>query len=547
MDKKKEGLQKILNDVLKQAKAGESYVSSMRSVIAENNRIFNNDCWHGLPVTNKAEKPSIPIVGRIQKFKIASVMVEILTGSFSVKGVKEKSPNADKYKTGADLYTKLAKETDDRLDVITQDEKLLTRSNIAGKGITHFRWDDSIEGGNDVLTKGDFVEEKIHSMNWHPADVKSSDVQGQEYHIIDIERSLEWWKNLAKDSGRSEEEIKLIQPSKDDTKNTFSDGSELDGSETLWGHVKYWKENKKVMCVIVVPGLVVKTPWDTDLTRYPLASMDWEVKEESAYGLSEITSMKYNQFAINKLLFNALKSVTKGAFPVMVYNKDLMGKPSGKPNAAFGVKGSVHDAFKFEAPSQLSFDVWRMLESLILWTKEHAGATETALGETKPENTSALLANKEQAAVPISSILRRYKQYKKDRYMVYCDFFQTHYNLERMINFDDDEGEEQAQMYTGTDYKDIKFNITLDVGPTSQKSEAIVYNMLMELLNANHIDIIEFLERAGQNIPNAQGLIDTRKKAQEEEGQMVQGLSPDNRAAYGNMTEEEKAGLKIGL
>ncbi|MCP4321913.1 MAG: hypothetical protein GY787_08700, partial [Alteromonadales bacterium] len=373
-----------------------------------------------------------------------------------------------------------------------------------------------------------------------PADVKNPKIQEQEYHIIDIEKSYDWWKNLAEASGRTEEEIKLIKPSDDTSKNTFSDGSKLDGSENLWGHIKYWKEDKKVMSVIVVPGLVVKTPWDTELTKYPLVHMDWDTKEESAYGLSEITSMKYNQFAINKLLFNALKSVTKGAFPVMIYNKSLMNRPSGNPGAAFGVNGSVSDAFRFEAPSQLSYDVWRMLESLILWTKEHAGATETALGEVKPENTSALLANKEQAAVPIASILRRYKQYKKDRYAIYCDFYQTHYDLERMINYEDDEGEEQAQAFTGTGYSDIKFNIALDVGPTSQKSEAIVYNMLMELLNANHIDVIEFLERAGQNIPDSQGLIDARIKKREAQEAQVGQLTPENRGIYDTMTPDEQ-------
>lgn len=532
-------LQKILNDVLSQAEAGESYVSKKKPIIAENNRIFDNDCWHGLPVTNKAEKPSIPIVQRIQRFKIASVMVEILTGTFKVKGIKENSDKKDLYKAGSELYTKLAIETDERLDVVVTDEKLLKRANIAGKGLTHFRWDNTIEGGNDVLTQGDFVEEKVHSMNWHPADINNPKIQGQEYHIIDIEKSLKWWQDLAKEEGRTEEEIKMIQPSKDSTKNTFSTSDELEGSENLWGHIKYWIKDKKVWCVIVVPGLVVKPPWNTDLNLYPIAHMDWNEAEEDAYGLSEITSMKYNQFAINKLLYNALKAITKGAFPIMLYDKNRMGKPSGRPGTAFGVNGSTDGAFDFKAPSQLSFDIWRMLDNLILWTKEHAGATETALGEVKPENTSALLANKEQAAVPIASILRRFKQYKKDRYAIYCDFYQTHYDLERMINFEKD-GEEVSQAFTGTDYKDVKFSIGLDVGPTSQKSEAIVYNMMLDMLRNNEIDVIEFLERAGQNIPDAQGLIDSREKKQQARQDEINKLTPENQAIFNQKTPEEQ-------
>jgi len=539
MAKKERKLDIMLNEILKQGKDGESFISKFRAIIAENDRIFNNDCWYGLPPTNKAEKPSIPIVGRIQKFKISSVMVEILTATFSVKGIKAKSEKAEIYKLGAELYTELAKDTDDRLDVIVTDEKLLQRANIAGKGLSHFRWDESIEAGNDVVSQGDFVEEKLHSMNWHPSDINDPSIQTQEHHIIDIERSVKWWKELAKKSGRTKEEIEMITPSKDNTKNTFNTEDELAGSETLWGYIKYWKENKKVMSVIAVPGLIVKLPWDTELTLYPIVHMDWEEKEESAYGLSEITSMKYNQFAINKLLYNALKSVTKGAHPIMIYNKDLMGKPSGRPGGAFGVDGSVHDAFKYEAPSQMSFDVWRMLESLIAWTKDMSGATETALGEAKPENTSALLANKEQAAVPIASISRRYKQYKRDRYAIYCDFYQTHYDLERLLNFEKD-GVQQSAMFTGTDYSDIKFSIDLDIGPESQKSEAIVYNMLMDLLNKNHIDIVEFLERAGQNIPDAKGLIDKRTQAKDARREKIDGLTEENRAIFDNMTPEEQ-------
>lgn len=547
-DVSRKDLEKILAETLKQADSGKNFLSNKRAEVAQNNRLDSGDHWYGLAEGNKAEKPMINVTNRIGSFKVSSVMSEKIAGVFSVKGVKENSPNAEKYQKGADLYTKLAKSTDKRLDSMTIDERMLKRSWIAGKALVHYLWDDTIEGGNDVLEKGDFIAETVHSINWYPSDVNNPNIQTQDYNILAMRRTRKWVTDFAKANGRTEEELKLIKADNDTDQAAFDEAQhELDDSENLWVYAKYWRENGKIWAVIVVQGLVLKHPWNTKLDDYPIVGMDWLEEEESAYGRSEITSLKWNQFAINKVLANACIAVTKSAHPIMIYNRDLMMRPTGKPGTAFGVQGSVQDAFKFAQPGQLSFDIWRFLESLISWTKEMAGATETALGEVKPENTSALLANQAQAAVPIASIVRRYKQYKIDTYRVYCDFYRNYYDMERLVTYENEEGEDVSEAYTGTDYQDVKFSVELDVGAASQYSEVIQTNMLNNLLNADRINFIEFLERIGDTIPKKQELIDTRREqleaqqqAQATRQQFKQQLSPQDLAMFEQLTPEQQ-------
>lgn len=546
---KEQDLQKLLTEVLKQANDGETFVSSKRTEIAQNDRIYNGDHWYGVSSTNTAEKPSINVTRRISDFKISSLMVEQMTGTFKVKGIRMDSPKLQMYQDGAQLFTRLAKETEKRLDITALDEGVLKRSNIAGKGLLHYFWDDGIEDGNDVIEKGNFVAEKLHSINWYPSDKNNTLIEPQDWHIVAFRRSLAWGKKYAEACGRDKEEIKLMSSDKDTSQAGF-DEAQQEGSdaENLWFYAKYWKKDGEVWGTVVTKGLVVKTPFKLGLTRYPIVGMDWMDLEESAYGQSEITTMKYNQFAINKMLANACVSVTKTAHPVMIYNKSLMTAPSGQPGKAFGVEGSVHDAFKFEAPGQMSFDIWRMLDSLIAWTKEQAGATETALGEVKAENTSALLANQAQASVPIATILRRFKKYKRDTYLLWCDFFQHKYDMGRLVMYEDDDGNEMSESYTGTDYEDIKFSVDLDVGAASQYSEVIVMNLLNKWMETERISFVEMLERIGDIIPNKQGLIDTRQEAEQEQPiqsqisreQLLAEMTPEQQAQWQQMTPEQQ-------
>ena len=60
--------------------------------------------------------------------------------------------------------------------------------------------------------------------------------------------------------------------------------------------------------------------------------------------------------------------------------------------AAIGVNGgSIKDAIGYITPGQIASDIYRIVDTMIAMTKDMAGATDAALGDVRPENTSAII------------------------------------------------------------------------------------------------------------------------------------------------------------
>ena len=166
-------------------------------------------------------------------------------------------------------------------------------------------------------------------------------------------------------------------------------------------------------------------------------------------------------------------------------------------------------------PSQISSAVMTYLEWFIQVTKDMAGASDAVLGEATPTNTSAIIVNSKNAAVPLSSIKRRYYKYIEDVGLIWLDFFISKYteypqrSMELNIN-----NTKQVVEFDTSVLKDIQLKLKIDVGAGTQWDEAATQQTLDNLLAQQLITFVEYLERIGETIPDKQALIDKRNEAE---------------------------------
>ena len=69
--------------------------------------------------------------------------------------------------------------------------------------------------------------------------------------------------------------------------------------------------------------------------------------------------------------------------------------------ADIGVNGSVDGVAKIIDPAQISPQIYQFIETAISYTQKFLGASDVALGDTRPDNTSAIIALQRAAATPM--------------------------------------------------------------------------------------------------------------------------------------------------
>ena len=97
--------------------------------------------------------------------------------------------------------------------------------------------------------------------------------------------------------------------------------------------------------------------------------------------------------------------------PIMVVNSDIVSAEiSNDPGQIIPVAGGgedTGDAISYVSPPDFSPAFDQNISSLISNTLKQSGANDIVLGDVKPENTSAILAVRETATLPLLSVQNR--------------------------------------------------------------------------------------------------------------------------------------------
>lgn len=417
---------------------------------------------------------------------------------------------------------------------------------VDGDSCIYSWFDPSVETGQTA--QGAIRAEILENTRVVFGNPNTGDVQSQPYIIVSRREMLDAVKEEAKANGADPEQIISDTDEANDRFDAMTDGKVT----TL---VRFWKDGGTVHAIKTVQGAVVRKEWDTGLKLYPIAWMSWDKVAGCYHGQAAVTGLIPNQVFVNKMFAMTMISLMTTAYPKVIYDKTRIARWDSGVGKAIGVdlgSGSINDVAKTIAPAVISPQVSQFIELAISLTKEFNGATDAALGNTKPDNTSAIIALQKASSVPMELTRQDLYQCLEDVGRIWIDIMRAYYG-QRFVEVPLTEQERKAAMLQGVDMdsktvvfdfgllEQVPLSIKLDVGGSAYWSEIAQLNTLDNLLTQGKIDVIDYLERVPAGyISNQQELIDTLKERQ---AAAMGAVQPKSRA----ITPPSAAGLDPAL
>ena len=481
-----------------------------------NERYLRGDQWRDSG-TESLPRPVFNILRRIIDFMICTVFSKKVSLAYTDADVPYVSDpkQADAMREGIRLLGKNAAFRWERCKMDKIFRNALYDAAISGDGVIYSYFDSDVHTSQPF--KGDIVTETVDNVNLFVADVNRADIQGQEYVILAGRQSVSALRREAVKYGMSRSDAeRLILP---DSALALQSGdfgeAELEGDdeEKATYLIKFWREDGKVCFEKSLKNCVIRRV-NTGCRLYPVAYFNWYPTKNSFHGTSPITGLIPNQRFINRGYAMVMKHMTDTAFSKVVYDKSRIPEWTNEVGGAIAAVGAtnVSDAVSIIEPGKLSDGYMDVLQSAINMTKEMTGATDAALGNLNPTNTSAIVAVQEAAKLPLLRIKDNLCQCVEDVANIWADMMCTYYPPERLIPY-----EEDGTVLTGkTDLallRDTLIEAHVEIADPERFSVAYNQSILDHLLDGGYITFAEYLERLPEGvIVNREALMERAKK-----------------------------------
>jgi hypothetical protein len=520
----------------------------------KNERFYAGDQWAGVQA-NGLPTPVFNIFKRIINYFIATIMSQNVSMQFVPENV------GDNPETPEEMEISEASQTiSEYSDTLFEKNKMLFKlrqwlldAALSGDAACYNYWDATIQTLQAVL--GDICIESIDSVNvmfGNPNDVR---VQSQPYILIVFRQLVSDLKDEAELYKVAQTQIDMITT---DVDTEYQSGDrakiELNQNNSVAGKttaiLKLWKSNGKIMAKKTTRYTDIRPEWDTKLTRYPVAWMNWDPRKNSYHGQALGTGLVPNQIFINKAFAMAMMSMMHTAFPKLVYNKSVITAVNNQIGGAIGIDSAdplmnVNNAASYMQTGNMSEQVFKLIDLAIQYTKDMLGATDAALGDIKPDNTSAIIAVQQASGIPLETVKQNLYQFVEDIGYNMLDMMAANYGkrkIDVMVM-----GKRVIKEFDFSILKRMKFRIKIDVGPSSYWSQISAMQTLDALLTADRISFIQYLERVPMGmIPKSAELIEEVKmqdtKQQfiwEQMARFMESLDPQMQMELQSMKPEE--------
>ena len=491
-----------------------NYSINLYETVNTNERFFRGDQWDNLN-SGGLPTPVFNIFKRIIGFFTSSIMQTPIKMRYSFAspvgsyGLNDSEARAASKKLNAIVDSRWEK---NKMNELLADS--LTDAAVSGTAVCYTYWDSEIKTGQAF--SGDFRSVLIDNTNVFFGNPNSKNIQKQPYILIAQRETVSDLISQAKKNGVSKENIDRIVP--DDDLNTQTGDMakhELEGTKCI-SLIKLWKdENGNVLYRKSVKNAIIKDTTETMLSLYPIAFYNWNTVKNSWQGTAVGTGLIENQIFINKGFAMVMKHMMDTAFSKVVYDSTMLDNWSDRVGEAIAVNGPVESVAKVISPGEMQSGMLDVIQMAINNTKEFMGATDAALGDVAPNNTSAILALQNASAVPLENVKRNMYQFVENIGLIWLDFMFSYYDDKRLVATIND-GKEQYVEFSLSNFKDSIFGCNIDVGASSYWSEISALNTLDSLLKLGKITTVQYLERLPDGlIPDKEKLIEEIRTAEE--------------------------------
>ncbi len=482
-----------------QYEAGKNYKRriGLYRTARENERFYRGDQWQMIE-SGSLPKPVFNVVKRVVDYLVCSIVPEKVDISYSDENIPYLN-DASSSKKACKILGDNARYRWEKSKMDAKLYKIVSDAALSGDGVLYCYWkNDTVGDGRYV---GDIETDVIDNVNVFVADVNKNDIQSQDYIILSGRASVLSLRREARANGVSDKEaLKIVADTADDLDRSSDYGfAELEGAdeEKATYLIKFWREDGKVCFEKSTRNCVinrVKTP----CTMYPVAYFNWQPTKNCFHGASVVSGMITNQKYINRAYAMVMKHMSDTAFSKVIYDKSKIPEWSNEVGEAIAAVGTanVSDAVSVLGTGKLQEDYLEFLQSVVASTKEMNGATETALGNVTPQNTSAILAIQAASQIPLKRVRSALYQCIEDLANIWADMVLSYFAKDRLVPMLC-EGEYSSDN-TLFNVEITRASAMVKVTDASTYNSAISISILDKLLENGYITVEQYLEK----IPN---------------------------------------------
>jgi len=467
--------------------------------VAKNERFYRGEQWKGVGANN-LPTPVFNLFKRIIDYYVSNVMSDATVLHYS--SIRQGDNKASDEMAG--VLSGIAKARWERLKMDSLLSNALLDAALCGDAVAYTYWDPTIKTGQPF--RGDFVTRLVENTNVFFGNPNVHDVQAQPYIMISGREMVDEVKKQAKANGRDAHVIGLIDSDSDIFTQSGDRGSiELSGTKCVT-LIKLWRnERGTISFKKMVKDAVIIDEVDTGLHLYPICYFNWTRSKNCWLGEAVGTSLIDNQIFVNKAFAMAMKHMMDTAFSKIVYDSTVIDEWSNKVGEAIAVNGPIENVAKAIGTGSMQSGMLELINLAISYTKDMLGATDAALGNVDPKNTSAIIAVQQASAMPLQNVKRQLYQFIEDLGLIWLDFMLCYYGEKRLVpSLDGDWVEFSPKRFKGSVWA-----CSVDVGNSGYYSEITSLNTLDTLLSMGQITLKQYLERIPNNIiPKKQELID---------------------------------------
>lgn len=497
---------------------------NLYDTVKVNEDYFIGNQWEGVQ-SNGLPTPTYNMFKRVINFQVSNITSDSMAIQVSTL------PGVSKY-SSKDLddicvtVNKQVKAIMEQCKIISKNREFLRNAAVTGDGCIHFYFDPSIENGQDV--KGEICAEVLDNVRVLFGNPNTKDVQKQP-HIILVRRELVNDVRYKMETAREDSEegavtddAETIQPDSEKFQNKYD--SYTDDKVTVLTYYFRNRETETIWVAEATEQVLVSKPHDTGMKYYPLVWLNWDYVRDCYHGQAMVTGLLPNQNFINKMFALVGISLLTSAFPKYIYDKTKVSSWSGDVGTAIGVSGNVDGVAKVIEGASISPQIAQFIEMSFDKTHTLLGASDVAMGDSRPDNTSAIIALQRAASTPMEMTKQQDYQCMEDACRIWIDMMSVYYGT-RMVE-QEIEMDAAGQQPLGMDIppqkgtvpfdfsvlRSVRLAVKIDVGTSSYWSEIATMQTLDNLLMNRFINLIQYLERmpAGY-MPKQQELIDELK------------------------------------
>ena len=470
-----------------------------------NEDFYIGNQWEGVEA-NGLPTPTYNMFKRVINFQVSTITSDNLT----LRALPMPSTSKQTMKTleqvceiVSNQFAAIVK----RNRIVAMNREFLRNAAVTGDGCMHFYFDPTIENGQDV--KGEIVAEIIDNLRVHFGNPNCRDVQRQPYIIISRRELVEDVRYKAeeyKEEGLCElDDIDSIEADDEKFQNKYD--SYTDDKVTVLTYYFRNRDTGTIWCIESTQKGIIREAYDTGYTLYPLVWLNWDYIRDCYHGQAMVTGLLANQKFINKMFALVGISLLTTAFPKVVYDKNRIRRWDGSVGTAVGVAGNVDNVAKIIDGASISPQIAQFIELSFDKTHSLLGASDVAMGDSRPDNTSAIIALQRAANTPME--LTKQNDYKclEDAGRIWIDIMAVRYGI-RKVEMSMDMGKPGEQPlgmdlpkqsfvvdFDFSKLREMQITIEQEVGASSYWSEMASMQTLDNMLMNHLINKKQYVER----------------------------------------------------